>query len=232
MRSKTQLVCQHLENISRDALERYQFIIRDYVRRRQGVYALYRRGKLYYVGLASNLRSRLTMHLRDRHRQSWDRFSVYLCVGDTHLRELEALLLRIVQPKGNKQKGKLPRSEDLRRLLGRDMRAYQREEWRSLIGNRSKPVHDEADLSEDINGRRPILSKYVKSPLKLRVRFKGKLLHAHVRRDGRIRFKGVLYDSPSLAGAAACRRRTCNGWRFWEYERARGDWVLLDELRR
>jgi len=45
-----QLVCQHLENISRDALEKYLPIIRRYVVRRQGVYALYRRGKLYYVG--------------------------------------------------------------------------------------------------------------------------------------------------------------------------------------
>ena len=40
-----------------EALEKYQDIIRRYVRRKQGVYALYRRGKLHYVGLASNLRS-------------------------------------------------------------------------------------------------------------------------------------------------------------------------------
>lgn len=231
MRSKTHLVCQHLENISRDALERYQFIIRDYVRRRQGVYALYRREKLYYVGLAGNLRSRLTMHLRDRHGQSWDRFSVYLCVGDTHLRELEALLLRIVQPKGNKQKGKLTRSEDLRRRLGRDMRAYQRDEWRDLIGKSTKSKHVK-ERPEAKSGRQPVLARYITGLLKLRVRYKGKLLRATVRSDGRIRFEGALYDSPSVAAAAACGRKTCNGWTFWEFERARGDWVLLDELRR
>ena len=78
-------VSQHLENISRDALEKYQNIIRRYVRRRQGVYALYRRKKLYYVGLASNFRSRLARHLKDRHGDSWDRFSVYFTIGDTHL---------------------------------------------------------------------------------------------------------------------------------------------------
>jgi hypothetical protein len=59
MRETSQLVCQHLENISRDALAKYQKIIRQYVRHRQGVYALYRRGKLYYVGLAGDLRWRL-----------------------------------------------------------------------------------------------------------------------------------------------------------------------------
>src|ERR1022692_2690359 len=122
------VVCQHLENISRDVLESHQGIIRDFVRRRQGVYTLSRRGKLYYVGLAKNLRARLTMHLRDRHRQLWDRFSVYLCVGDADLRELEALILRVVRPEGNKQIGKFPRSEDLKRKLGRAIREYQSED--------------------------------------------------------------------------------------------------------
>jgi hypothetical protein len=65
------------------------------VRRRQGVYALYRRKKTYYVGLASNLRSRLVHHLKDRHGDSWDRFSGYFTIGDTHLKELESLNLRI-----------------------------------------------------------------------------------------------------------------------------------------
>src|SRR2546430_17519267 len=88
MAREIHFVCEHLENVSRAALEKYQDIVRHHVRRRQGVYALYRRGKLYYVGLASNLRSRLHMHLRDRHCDSWDRFSVYLTKSDTHLREL------------------------------------------------------------------------------------------------------------------------------------------------
>jgi len=55
MAGQDHFVCEHLENISRTALEKYQDLIRDYVRRRPGVYALYRRGKLYYVGLAGNL---------------------------------------------------------------------------------------------------------------------------------------------------------------------------------
>jgi RAMA domain-containing protein len=228
MRQRT-FVYEHLENISRDALEKYQSVIRRYVRRRQGVYALYRRGKLYYVGLAINLRSRLKNHLRDRHGKSWDRFSVYLTITDAHLRELEALILRIVPTKGNKQKGRLPGSEDMRRKFARDVRQSQRLELRELIGKLVKPDDEELDIPD---GRQPVLAVYTKVPLKLRARFKGKLIHARVRRDGRIRLAGKLYDSPSVAGAAACSRRTCNGWAFWEYERARGDWVSLNELRR
>jgi len=56
MRSnKGQLVSQHLENISRTALEKYQTFLKEYVKGRHGVYALYRKGNLYYVGLASGI---------------------------------------------------------------------------------------------------------------------------------------------------------------------------------
>ena len=58
----------------------------------------------------------------------------------------------------------------------------------------------------------------------------GKVLKATVRRDGSIRYAGKIYNSPSLA-AAACKRPTYNGWDFWDYERAPGDWVPLDALR-
>jgi hypothetical protein len=127
MANRSSLVCQHLENISRDALEKYQDVIRGYVRGRQGVYALYRRDKLYYVGLASNLRMRLSHHLRNRHGDSWDRFSVYLTIGDSHLRELEALILRIVKPRGNTQKGKFANSDDIKRKFGRDVASVTEE---------------------------------------------------------------------------------------------------------
>jgi len=230
MRKRTSLVCQHLENISREALEKYQDIIRRYVRRRQGVYALYRRGKLHYVGLAGNLRSRLAHHLRDRHQSSWDRFSVYLTIGDSHLRELESLILRIVKPAGNKQKGKFLRSEDIRRRFAGEVRAHQRDELISLIGKTI--VEEKEEEGRFFEGRRPALGKYISGPIKLRTHFKGKTLKARARRNGSINFGGKIYSSPSLAGAAACKRRTCNGWTFWQYERAPGDWVPLNELRK
>ena len=69
MAKATQIVCQHLENISRTALEEYQDSIRQYIRGRHGVYALFRRGKLHYVGLARNLRVRLS-RLDDLHRSN------------------------------------------------------------------------------------------------------------------------------------------------------------------
>jgi len=230
VKKRTQLVCQHLENISREALERHQEIIRQYVRGRQGVYALYRREKLYYVGLATNLRNRLKHHLRDRHGQSWDRFSVYFTIGDNHLRELEALILRVVKPSGNKQMGKFVRSEDLRRRFSKDLNQSNRNEKAEILGTAipSRKRHESVKHSD---GRKPVLAEFISRPMVLRAKFKGKIIAARVRRNGTVRFAGKVYTSPSVAGAAACKRKTCNGWTFWQYERAPGDWVLLDTLR-
>ena len=152
------LVSQHLENVSRDALVTYQQLIRQYIRGRQGVYALFRKGRLYYVGLASNLRGRLTQHIRDRHGKSWDRFSVYLTIGDTHLRELESLVLRIAKPTGNKQKGKFAKSENLRRRFNRDIqrRAGRRERgdiWRGSPEGKTREDGKVCGKARETNSR-------------------------------------------------------------------------------
>lgn len=231
MSRRVQLVCQHLENISREALEKYQEIVRHYVRGRQGVYALYRRKKLYYVGLATNLRNRLKHHLRDRHRNSWDHFSAYLTIGDRHLHELEALILRIVKPVGNQQKGKFARAEDLRLKFRQHCMRAKKAEVDGLLGDMGA-IQEEHEAEEAPKGRGAVLARYISAPLILRARFKGKRVTARVRRDGTILMAGKVYTSPSVAGAVVCKRTSCNGWKFWKYERAPGDWVLLDEMRR
>lgn len=231
MAKRSSLVCQHLENISRDGLEKYQDVIREYVRGRHGVYALYRGTRLYYVGLATNLRMRLAHHLRDRHHDSWDRFSVYLTIGDSHLRELESLILRIVRPKGNKQTGKLRGSDDLIRAFRRSFKERQRRELETFFGP-SKKKSDAAKSGVGTEGKKPVLAKYSGGrTIKLRRVYKGVTYKAHVRPDGTVRMKGVTYMSPSMAGQAICKHAV-NGWEFWRYERAPGDWVKLEKLRR
>lgn len=235
---RSALVTQHLENISREGLERYQSILYAYIKNRQGIYALFRRGKLYYVGLASNLRGRLRAHLRDKHADSWDRFSVYLTIGDDHMKELESLLLRIVRPTGNKVTGKFAKSESLLPRLKRDLRRLHEEETKRLFVGKAKRslatrrATTTKPKKSKATGKRPILALYKDRPTKLKARFKNKTCYARVRKDGAIAFKGKVYNSPSLAGAAAVERRTCNGWTFWTYERSPGDWVSLGELRK
>ncbi len=225
------LVSQYLERISRDAVEKYQFLFKSYVRHRQGVYVLYKRKKLYYVGLAGDLRWRLHQHLSDHHGRSWDRFSVYFTIGEKHLRELETLILHITgKPPGNKNKGKFKDSENLKRTLKRDIKKYQRDELLALIGQEAEEVLRVTNKRGRL-GRRPVLAQYVRGSMKLRATLKGRIYKARVRRDGSIRFRRKVYNSPSAAGGAACKR-SCDGWYFWKYERAPGDWVKLNELRK
>jgi len=225
------LVSQYIERISRDAIEKYPTLFKSYVRHRQGVYALYRREKLYYVGLASDLRWRLRQHLKDHHGKSWDRFSVYFTIGEKHLKELETLILRLTgKPPGNKNKGKFKSSENLKRALKRDMKRYQHDELVSLIGQEHEQKRFRS-FPRKGKKHQPVLAEYIKSAMRLRATLKGKTYKARVRRNGSIRFKGKTYNSPSAAGSVACKR-SCDGWFFWKYERAPGDWIKLHELRK
>lgn len=235
MARRKALVTQHLENVSGDLLTSWQALIARHTKRRQGIYALYHKRKLYYVGLASNLAGRLNTHRRDRHKGLWDRFSVYLTIGDEHMRELEALLLRIIQPTGNKVKGKFAQSENLLSVLRREYRTETRRMGAGLFGGRpqAKPAkaNKKTARKSKATGRRPMLAPYVDAAFSLKARVKGTTYRARVRQDGTIRFRGNVYNSPSLAGKAAIGR-SANGWTFWKYERSPGDWVLLDQLRK
>jgi hypothetical protein len=228
MAKRAPLVCQHLENISRTALEKHQKIVRDYVRHREGVYALYKRNRLYYVGLASDLRARMKHHLKDRHGSSWDRFSVYLTIGDKHLKELESLLLRVIvpRPEGNGQSGKFLSSENLIRKFARDIKKEQDVERHLMIG---RPLKD-PKTSRKRGGNE--LDSYVaqKGRVILKGKYKGKTYTAIARKNGTISMNGAVYGSTSAAGQALMKG-ACNGWYFWRFERAPGDWVKLQKLR-
>lgn len=228
--NKGQLVCQHLENISRTALEKYQTLLKEFVKGRHGVYALYRKGHLYYVGLASNLRNRLKTHLKDRHAQTWDSFSVYLTINDAHLRELETLILKISFPKGNKQTGKFAKSQDLKRRFWNIIKEAQRKEREALFGIKEEKI-EQLVKTEKAKGRKPVLAPYVTKRFQIRYKYKGKVFKATVRKDGRISLEGKIYTSPSVAGYGIARH-SVDGWYVWKYERSPGEWVLLDTLRK
>lgn len=219
-----------MEGISRAALEEYPQHFREFARRRNGIYALYKGKRLYYVGLARDLRNRLKQHLRGRHGNSWDRFSMYLTIGDEHVRELESLVLRIVRPTGNAQIGKFGRAENLRRAFARRVR----EDWRKRVNVLIGRVDLKPKITIRTSGKRPaVLAKYVRAPMRLRAIYKKEPVRGRVLRNGVVVVNGKRFTSPSLAAKAACPGRgAVNGWWFWRYERAPGDWVRLSELRR
>ncbi len=228
MRKRQHLLVQHLENLSRTVLESYQEIIREYVKGRRGLYALYRHGRLQYVGLASDLRSRLRAHLRDRHAETWDGFSLFLTLGADSLRELEALLIRIARPKGNRAKTRFPRSQDLHRTFRRQVKARQRQELDALFVEATTRTAPHARRQP---ARGAAMSRFVRGRLVIQMTYRGRTHRARVRRDGTIRFRGKLFRSPSTAAHEITHRPT-NGWSVWRYQRAPGEWVWIDELRK
>lgn len=145
---RTPLVVEHLEGISRAAISRFPELVTEFARSKSGVYALYKGESLYYVGLAKNLRSRLHHHLRDRHAQEWNRFSIYLTRDDEHLKELESLVLRIASPKGNRTSGKFMESRALSKLFKQKVQQMQRKELFEITGD------EQVEVSKDRSERR------------------------------------------------------------------------------
>ena len=223
------LVTQHLENISWKVLDSNPELIRDMIRGKAGVYALYRRDKLYYVGLATNLMTRLKQHLKDRHSNAWDRFSVYLTLRDEHIKELESLLLRIVGPAGNKQAGNFVNSENLRPQLNRQVRDYYADKRAELLGGRvaRTRIKNKARNARAREGLKGILTK--------RMTLKGWRgdyeYTASARKDGTIRFGNEIFDTPNSAARGALGR-SVRGWHFWHYKNASGEWVKLINLKK
>lgn len=185
------LVSQYLEGISRTALAEYQPFFREQAKRRNGVYALYRKKKLYYVGLARDLRGRLKTHLRDKHGESWDRFSMYLTVGDDHIKELESLVLRIVRPTGNRQGGKFTNALNLRREFTRRVKQDAAAHLSELLG--MEVAGGKVTLRTGLPSK-TVLANYITRPMRLRAQYKGKVLKARVLRNG------IILQIPRQAG--------------------------------
>ena len=109
-----------LEYVPSDSFEILRGELRGIMHGQGGIYALYKRTRLYYVGLAKNLDGRLYGHLeRDKHAGKWDNFSVFVIKRTRFLKDLETLVLRVSRPKANRMSGKIPKHHELRRVLRR-----------------------------------------------------------------------------------------------------------------
>ncbi len=222
------LVLGYLERISSSAFSDFRKHVKLLVSGEQGIYALYKGNRLYYVGLASNLPRRVDHHLKDRHAGKWDRFSLYLVRKVDHIKELEALAIRIANPKGNRTLGKLKGAKNLAPEFRKQIADDQKEILEKLYGR--KTTRKTKKKTPRKKTRTPTLAQYVDSRFKIKASYKGKTYIARVRSNGTINYDGHIFTSPSLAGKAVVKR-ACDGWKFWKYRNKNGEWVKLDELR-
>lgn len=228
------LVGGFLERISVKVLEKYHQEITNLAKGEHGVYALYKKDRLYYVGLAVDLRRRIKQHLKDKHAGRWNRFSLYLVHIADHIREIETLLLRIADPKGNRHAGRLDGATNLERRLRSMMEAKYRSEVAAIFSDRSGrrrpargPTRDKPRAAKKSN--RPLRGT-IAAGKRIYVTYKGKDYIAQVSRNGGVRFNGVVYDNPSAAGRAITKR-PLNGWSFWRF-RHEGELVRLNVARK
>ncbi len=239
-RKSRSIVTGYLEKISSKVFDQYRKQITEMITGNYGVYALYRRNKLYYIGLAIDLRKRINHHLRDHHKGKWTHFSLYIIRKTDHIREVEALLLRIADPTGNYMKGRLKGSRNLRPTLKRIMTEDSRRIIKEILGQADKPVKRtkakpkakrKTRKPQSPKTERPLYGLFPKGKV-LYCSYKGKEYKAWVCTNARIRVNGQYYDSPSVAGIAVTKKKTINGWKFWKYKDENGELVYIDQLRK
>lgn len=91
-----------------------------------GVYALYHRKHLYYVGLSINLLGRIKGHRKDRHKNKWDQFTIFRIHRVSYLKDLETLLQNLVETPGNTQTGKVPLDANFNHALHKILRVHKK----------------------------------------------------------------------------------------------------------
>lgn len=103
---KGALVKGFLEKKDRQGFELLLPEYRKVIGESSGIYALYQGEKLYYVGIAKNLLWRVDNHTRDKHKNKWDKVSFFVIDKHKFSKDIETVILRIAEPKGNGTRGK------------------------------------------------------------------------------------------------------------------------------
>lgn len=114
---KGALVRGYLEKKDRKGFELLLPRYKEVVGNSSGIYALYKGKKLYYVGIAQNLLGRVDWHTRDKHKNRWDKVSFFVIDKHRFSKDIETVILRIADPKGNGTRGKFERHYELQDKL-------------------------------------------------------------------------------------------------------------------
>ena len=228
------LVTGFLEMVSSKIFSAFPKLLPDLIGKQHGVYALYKGSRLYYVGLASDLRNRIKQHQRDKHGGKWDKFSLYLVAQANHVKEFETLVMRIASPAGNATQGRLPRADNLRSQLEFMIKTEQSKRLRDLLG--TKPSQSRSSKNKNQKGIKlsssaAILDALARKRLRIRGTYRNQTYYATVNRNGTVRFEGNTYNSLSAAGRAV-RKGSTNGWTFWHFKNRRGEWIKLRTLQK
>lgn len=224
MRKRPHLVSDYLEDLSGDILD-FPEVVENFVTGRHGIYALYEKGHLYYVGLAKNLKARLKQHQKDRHAGLWDRFSVFLTTDGDHLKDLESLLLRVTKkPKGNKVNGKFNGAKNRNSELQKEFAKDQKFKLRRMfnLSQKTDPIITNSEARKRSSELSPTMA--------LRAFYKDKVYKAMIRKDGSVRVGSKIFSSLSSAATSVTGHPTNGHWFWWAKDRS-GEWARLNTFK-
>jgi hypothetical protein len=103
----------------------FRVALRQYIQGYAGIYVLYQRDRIYYIGLATNLYSRLRSHKKLKGGE-WDSFRIFRINRHRLLKDVESLILRIVRPPGSRVSGNFLKGGDFTKALRRVQRIQHR----------------------------------------------------------------------------------------------------------
>jgi hypothetical protein len=147
--------------------------------------------------------------------------------------------VHIAEPKGNIQRGRFARSENLIHALeelmeSRDKR--QRDEILKGVRKRMNKLRTRRRRRRkhprDRKARKPSLQGLLPAGTLLKATYKKQVYSAEVDNAGRVWFNNEAFNSPSAAGAFVRGGKATDGWMFWTYQNEDGKWVMIDELRK
>ena len=174
---------------------------------KSGIYALHKGNKIYYVGKATKLKSRIRHHLKDRHEGLWDAFSLYVIENRRIVPELEKILISLIRPEGNK----LNYERELRiakKELKKEIIVLQNEELEALFDNEKKERRKRLTTSKSFRNSR-------NKAVKLQKIYGGKKYNAKLLANGKVKYKNKIYNSHTAVAKIITKRKTINGRYFW-----------------
>lgn len=222
------LFTEKLEKIHKDIFKDHHNALLKLVGKSHGVYALYSKNKLYYVGKASDLKKRIGEHLNDSHARKWTHFTAFLTSKSEDIKDIEAVLIIIADPDGNKKK-----PESSAKDMFNDLKAFLKEELEEKLKKYSGKKHISKKNKPKARKKQStsnILENKFSTARPLSIRSKNKEYKASLLISGKIRYAGKLYDTPSGAAVAAIGGSR-NGWDYWSVQNEDGNWVKLSTLR-
>jgi hypothetical protein len=141
-------------------------------------------------------------------------------------------VLRIADPKGNRVRGKLSSSKNLRRLLKSKLKQEWEKQVIDIIGGKVKIKSASKTKRKGSTKKNRPLKGFFPGGKRLYATYKGKDYKAWVYGGGSIKLNGIRYDNPSAAAKKIISRGGVNGWSFWKYKDKNGNLVAIKHLRK